>query len=89
MNDPHVKGQMSARTLSEIQASIEQLDLQDQVRLLQYLAPKIASAILTAQPSENDSDAAWRHFRAVGERLAATSRPGAPSLTDAVSQMRR
>ena len=35
------------------------------------------------------ADAAWRRYRSLGERLAATSVCGAPSLTDQVSQMRR
>lgn len=82
---------MSAKTLGEIQASIERLDLADQVRLLEYLTPKIASAVLAPSSGVDprDRDAAWRRFRAVGERLAATSLPGAPSLTDSVSRMRR
>jgi len=41
---------MSATTLREIQASVEKLDLLDQVTVLEYLTPKIASAVL-ASPS--------------------------------------
>ena len=82
---------MSARTLGEIKASIEELDLPDQVRLLEYLTPKIASALLASPRGETqeDADAAWLRYRSLGQRLAATSVGGAPSLTDAVSQMRR
>jgi hypothetical protein len=87
---------MSERILSEIEASITELDLADQVRLLQYLAPRIAGAVLkTQQESRRDIQAGpsgedpWRRFQALGNRLAATSVAGAPSLTDAVSQMRR
>jgi len=81
---------MSDRNLEAIQASIEQLGLEDRVRLLQFLAPKIADAI-SARPPVPSADAAqaWRHFNELGNRLAATSVPGAPSLTEAVSQMRR
>jgi hypothetical protein len=82
---------MSSRTLSEIKESVERLDLSDQVRLLEYLTPKIASAVLanprTAPGAEGDL--AWRQYRSLGQRLAASSVVGAPSLTDAVSQMRR
>jgi hypothetical protein len=82
---------MKAKTLGEIEASIEQLDVSDQVRLLQFLAPKIANAILSPQPSasERDPSAAWLRYRALGDRLAATSIPGAASLTEEVSKMRR
>jgi hypothetical protein len=85
---------MSATTLSEIKAAVETLDLPDQVRLLEYLTPKVARAVLAAPHahSRNDDlygDVALRHYRSLGERLAATSTRGAPSLTDAVSEMRR
>jgi len=74
-----------------MKASIEKLDLPDQVRLLEYLTPKIASALLASPRSgtQEDADSAWRRYRVLGERLGATSVGGAPSLTDAVSQMRR
>ncbi len=82
---------MGAKTLHEIEASIEEMNLPDQVRLLQYLTPRIAGAVLRSEADSSASDVseAWHRFRALGERLAATSVAGAPSLTDAVSQMRR
>lgn len=82
---------MSVTTLNEIKESVEKLDLPDQVRLLEYLTPKIASAVLTSArtTSQTEADSAWRRYRSVGERLAATSVHGAPSLADTVSQMRR
>lgn len=83
---------MSARTLHEIEARIEELDLPDQVRLLQYLAPKIAQAVLAPAPpaaASPDAHDALNHFRAIGNRLKATSAPGVPSLTQAVSEQRR
>ena len=82
---------MNVKTLGEIEASIDQLDLSDQVRLLQFLAPKIAEAVLTPPPSasEQDPNAAWLRYRALGDRLAATSVAGAASLTEEVSKMRR
>lgn len=82
---------MSVTTLNEIKESVEKLDLPDQVRLLEYLTPKIASAVLTSPrtTSQTEADSAWRRYRSLGERLAATSVRGAPSLTDTVSQMRR
>jgi hypothetical protein len=81
---------MSSTTLGEIKASIEKLDLGDQVRLLEYLTPRIASAVLASPGGTGgDADAAWRRYRSLGERLAATSVSGAASLTNAVSDMRR
>jgi hypothetical protein len=82
---------MSSTALREIKASVEKLDLADQVRLLEYLTPRIASAVL-ASPGEApnaEAEAAWRRYRATGQRLAATSVSAAGSLTDAVSDMRR
>jgi len=82
---------MSHRTLQEIELSIAQLDVRDQVRLLQYLTPRIADAVLLAAQAsgKSDADEALPRFRAAGERLAATSVPGAASLTDALCQSRR
>jgi hypothetical protein len=82
---------MSGKTVGEIEQSIAELGLPDQVRLLQYLAPGIAGAVLNSaavnlKPAANG---ALQQFRAAGERLAATSVPGAPSLTEAISQQRR
>ena len=67
---------------------MEQLDLADQVRLLEYLTPRIAGAVLASRGA-CDAEDAWRRFRDVGRRLAATSAPGGATLTDAVSHMRR
>lgn len=82
---------MSAPTLGEIKASVEKLDIPDQVRLLEYLTPRIASAVLASSLSDPQADpeSAWRRYRSLGHRLAATSVGAAPSLTDSVSQMRR
>jgi hypothetical protein len=80
---------MSARTLGEIKAAVEQLDLPDQVRLLEYLTPKVARGVLAGPQNLGKADAAWQQYRSIGHRLAATSNSGAPSLTEAVSEMRR
>jgi hypothetical protein len=88
---------MSGKTLHEIEASIAQLDVRDQVRLLQYLAPRIANAVLDPAPAAASSSSAApdstedaiRRLRAAGERLAATSVPGAPSIIEALTSSRR
>ena len=82
---------MSVPSLQKIESSIARLDLSDQVRLLQYLAPKIADAVLSRAESDgvgNTEEAVGRYF-ALGDQLAATSVAGSPSLTDAISQRRR
>lgn len=84
---------MSARTLSELEASIDALDPRDQARLLQHLVPRVAEAspVRPNAPVAGtvDAAAAVRRYRAAGERLAATSVAGAVPLTDAVSRQRR
>ncbi|HXE53833.1 MAG TPA: hypothetical protein VN541_12500, partial [Tepidisphaeraceae bacterium] len=75
-----------------IKAAVEQLELSDQVRLLEYLTPKVAGAVLAGSQAPAESDAAtaaWQRYRTVGERLAATSTSGAASITETVNQMRR
>ena len=82
---------MSGPTLGEIKASVEKLDLPDQVRRLEHLTPRIASAVLASSLSgaRADPESAWHRYRSLGQRLAATSAGGAHSLTDSVSRMRR
>lgn len=82
---------MSDKSLAQIEESIERLDLQDQARLLQYLAPKVVGALLasTREATATDVHDAWIRYRAVADRLAATSSPTAQPLTGAVSEMRR
>jgi len=82
---------MSVRTLHEIEASIDRLNVHDQARLLQYLAPKVASAMLSTEDSQVSQDpaTAWARYREVADSLAATSVPGAASLTESISEMRR
>jgi hypothetical protein len=75
--------------LQTVEGLVDQLNVDDQVRLLQYLAPRIAGAVLRRTESAGASDEAWRRFRRIGEKLASTSTPGANSLTQALSDMRR
>jgi hypothetical protein len=81
---------MSGKSLSEIEAAIEQLDWRDQVRLLQYLAPRIAEAVLENDSTPSDhTDEAIARLHDLGERFAATSVPGAVSITDELTRARR
>jgi hypothetical protein len=76
-----------AHTLEEVEAMIDALEPTDQVRLLQYLVPRLADAVLAGSSARTDADAAWREFRRVGERLAAAS--NGESITQSISDMRR
>jgi hypothetical protein len=74
-------------SLQEIEAMVDALEPSDQVRLLQYLVPRLAEAMLSGEPGRADAAGAWREFRRVGERLAATS--NGESITQTISEMRR
>jgi hypothetical protein len=76
-----------ATTLKEVEAMVDALAATDQVRLLQYLVPRIADAVLAGEPKRVGTDSAWQEFRRVGERLAAA--PNGQSITQAISDMRR
>jgi hypothetical protein len=54
---------------------------------LQYLVPRLADAVLSEGPPGDDGERAWQEFRRVGRRLA--SMPAGPSVTQAISDMRR
>ena len=76
-----------AVSLKEIEALVDALGPADQLRLLQYLVPRPADAVLAGEPDRVDAADAWREFRRVGERLAATS--NGESITQTISDMRR
>lgn len=80
---------MCPTTVREIEASIDDLSLTDQIRLFQYLTAKIALASLNTAVDGFDADQALQRFHAVGDRLRATSLKDAPELTRAVSEQRR
>ncbi|MBI5762899.1 MAG: hypothetical protein HZA51_05160 [Planctomycetes bacterium] len=66
---------------------VDALEPTDQVRLLQYLVPRLAQAVLAGESNHIDAGGAWQEFRQVGERLAATS--NGESITQTISDMRR
>ena len=77
---------MTETKLLAVEHLVDELGLAERVRLLQYLAPRIAEAF-AAKPASAPG-AAWRLFREVGAELAAGSVVG-ESMTQAVSDMRR
>lgn len=84
---------MPVTTLEEAQRLVDRLTPLDQVRLLEYLIPRIARAVASAQsagPAASDTDAnAWRDFFRLGEALAKPDSPGSETMTAAVLSMRR
>jgi len=66
---------------------VDALAAADQVRLLQYLAPRVADAVGASERDRAGAENAWREFRSVGERLAAAG--NGQSITQAISDMRR
>lgn len=76
-----------AASLKEVEAMVDALGATDQVRLLQYLVPRVADAVLANEADRADVDRAWQEFRRVGERLAAA--PNGQSITQSISDMRR
>jgi hypothetical protein len=84
---------MSATTLEEVQCLVDRLSPLDQVRLLEYLVPRLARAVAAAQaaepaPSDANSEAWQRLFR-IGDQIADSAKPGPQTLTQALISMRR
>jgi hypothetical protein len=90
---------MAAATLDEVQRLVDQLSPLDQARLLEYLAPRIARVMASAQPAEptrregaqpkDIHSEAWQRLVRIGESIAASAAPDAESMTSAVVKMRR
>jgi hypothetical protein len=76
-----------AASLKEVEAMVGALGPSDQVRLLEFLLPRLTEAVMSGAPAQVDAVAAWQEFRRVGERLAATS--NGQSITQSVTDMRR
>ena len=85
---------MPIATLEQVESLAESLSPLDQLRLIQRLAPKIATSIVNtkAQPrreQQNLAEDAWQHFFAIGDILAAEDRKELPTLTSTLQTMRR
>ena len=82
---------MTDNTLDQVQRLVDQLTPADQVRLLAYVASRVAqvfphSSTTVDGPEPGD---AWERFFELGEELAATDTPECDTLTAAVLAMRR
>lgn len=84
---------MPATTLDEVKRLADDLAPMDQVRLIEYLVPRLAQAVAEAQhPApvviQQRTDA-WELFLRLGEGLAHGDRPEMSTLTAAVLSSRR
>ena len=82
---------MPESTLDQAQRLVDQLTPYDQVRLLAYLASRLAQVVPVPPPAPSAPEAAtaWEAFFQLGEELAATDTPECETLTTAVLTMRR
>jgi hypothetical protein len=82
---------MADSILDQVQQLVDQLTPIDQVRLLAYVANRVAQMIPTALTAAGKSKAvdAWERLFELGEELAATDTPECDTLTAAVLAMRR
>ena len=84
---------MADSTLEQVQRLVDELTPLDQVRLLEYLTPRIArivAASYTAVPASTPVKAdAWAKFFRLGDALAASDAPEGDTLTATVLAMRR
>jgi hypothetical protein len=84
---------MTTTTLEQVQQLVDRLTPLEQVRLLEYLTPRIAQAVADVQPNQSTLNsaytAAWQEFFRAGDALAATDKPDLTTLTAAVIDMRR
>ncbi len=83
---------MSNATLEHVQQLVDQLSPLDQVRLLEFLAPRIVRVVHAHGASTINSSEevdAWAEFFHVGDLMAAGDSGVGETLTEAVLDMRR
>jgi hypothetical protein len=82
---------MTNNTLDQAQRLVDQLTPLDQVRLLAYVANRVAQVFPTSSTAAGRSEPvdAWQRFFELGDELAATDIPECETLTESVLAMRR
>ena len=82
---------MTDNTLDQAQRLVDQLTPVDQVRLLAYVASRVAQVFPTSSTVADRPEPvdAWERLFELGEELAATDTPECETLTEAVLAMRR
>ncbi len=91
---------MSQDSLAAVERLVDELSPAEQVRLLEYLAPRIARAMEAPasvegegygeeSPTNGGKAGGWEEFFRIGDAIAAEDRPGLPTLTGTLLSMRR
>ena len=84
---------MSTVTLSQIERLIDQLSPLEQVRLLEYLMPRIRNTVASLQPpsatSEEGLTDEWNMLFCIGDNIANLPVYGDETMTQSVASMRR
>jgi hypothetical protein len=79
-------------TLDQVQQLVDQLSPLEQVKLLEYLTPRIARAV-AQQPGtpvvHKEYQGAWAELFRIGDMIAASDTDDTPTLTTTVVSMRR
>jgi hypothetical protein len=89
-----MEGTIMQATLSQLERLVDQLTPLEQIRLLEYLTPRIARSLAAAAqpvvstPAQATSQA-WSDFFRIGDAIAADDTPEMETLTAAVLAMRR
>jgi len=68
-----------ATTLKQVEAMVDELATDDQVRLMKYLAPRIQSGSEKASSVPDEADGAWAHYKRVADQVATL--PSVPKTT--------
>jgi hypothetical protein len=83
---------MATAILDQVQQLVDQLSPLEQVKLLEYLTPRIVRAV-AQQPvmpiSHSAYEDAWAELFRIGETIAAGDTHDAPTLTTTILSMRR
>jgi hypothetical protein len=84
---------MTTTTLEQVQRLVDQLTPLEQVRLLEYLTPRLVHAVANARAPQSAARPAhadaWQEFFRIGDALAATDKPGMNTMTTTLLAMRR
>ncbi len=83
---------MAAATLDQVQHLVDQLSPLEQVKLLEYLAPRIVRAVakqLTTSVPHAQYEGAWAELFRIGDAIAASDTDSSATLTATVAAMRR
>lgn len=82
---------MTTAILDQVEQLVDQLSPLEQVKLLEYLTPRIARAVVQqpgASVAHTQYQEAWADLFRVGEAIMASDADDGPTLTSAVQSMR-